>query len=59
MPRLALRAGEGQTGLAIGPLALRTAKLSGVSLNAVKHFESRITEFPVNYQFQHALPVLL
>jgi hypothetical protein len=34
VPRLALRAGEGQTGLAIGPLALRTAKLSVVCHSA-------------------------
>ena len=34
-------------------------RCGGVSHNAVKHSESRITEFPLSYQFQHALPVLL
>ncbi len=36
-----------------------TQSCGGVSHNAVRHFEPRMIEFPVSYQFQHALPVLL
>ena len=41
------------------PASLTSVSCGGVSHNAVKHFEPRMTEFPVSYQFQHALPVLL